>query len=125
LALLTQPFWIVVSYRTLPVSRSDKRMRQGPPASGAATRAPKLKSKRSLVGPSWVGNSAGGVKCGFGGGSGAAEAVPAAEATGFAPEPGSFTGSGAAFGGDSSDEFDKCPSLTVSGQSEVAGHVAA
>ena len=55
-------------------------MRRGPPLSATATRAPKLKSKRNPSGPSWVGNSAGGGKCGFGGGSAEVAAAPDAEA---------------------------------------------
>ena len=79
-------------------------MRRGPPLSGTATRTPKLKSKRNPSGPSWVGSSAGGGKCGFCDGSAAPEEEPAAEAAGEindigllaspGPLPGLFAGSG-------------------------------
>ena len=103
------------------MSRSDNRMRQGVPASGTATRAPKLKSKRNPSGPSWVGSSAGGVKCGFGGGSGAAEDEPAAEARGATNDKGDFAdlaptplpGSDPLVAGSAiSEQFDKTTSLT-------------
>src|SRR5580658_6429853 len=109
----------------LPVSRSESLMRRGPPPSGSATRAPKLKSKRNPSGPSWVGSSAGGGKCGFGGGSAAAEAAaPLAEDAGDASDRGLCVGSGLWFDRNMSDELHECAALTVGAKRKVAGDVA-
>jgi hypothetical protein len=48
-----------VSWRTLPVSRSESRTRQGCSLLGMTTRQPSLKSKRRPLGPRCVANSAG------------------------------------------------------------------
>jgi hypothetical protein len=75
-----------------------------PLPSGAATRAPKLKSKRNPSGPRWVGSSAGGGKCGFCGDSAAPDgapvtgAPPAAEATGAIKDTGLLAGAGPLLG---------------------------
>jgi hypothetical protein len=58
LVLLMRPALSSVSNRTLPVSRSLSRTRQGCSASGSTTRQPSLKSNRMPLGPFWVGRSA-------------------------------------------------------------------
>src|ERR1700676_99674 len=68
----------------LPVSRSEIRTRQGCPLSGSTTRQPSLKSKRTPLGPCWVGSGAGEGYAGLGGAAAPDACVGAAEPSGAA-----------------------------------------